>query len=58
MTAAVKLTQEEFEALLFEVYKRGYYEGQRHYPVEWSEDTLKRIFDSLMHELKLKTIQP
>ena len=55
----IKLTSEEFEALLFEVYKRGLqkglYEGldkaRTFYPKELAYD----YFNELMLELKIKT---
>ncbi len=57
----VRLTAEEFEALLFEVYQRGFYMGVHRKannidtPSPY-EHALKEKFNALMYELKLKTV--
>jgi hypothetical protein len=53
------LTTEEFEALLFEVYKKGYTRGARYgYWVDSKvpEEKVRVDFNELMYEFKLKTI--
>lgn len=55
----IKLTTEEFEALLFEVYKRGLergiYDGLHKQRTFFPKGVAEKHFNELMVELKLKT---
>jgi len=57
---AIRLTSDEFEALLFEIYKRGFNMGVYRKsnnidsPAPY-ESALKEKFDLLMYEMGLKT---
>jgi len=55
----IRLTVEEFEILLFEVYKHGFRLGTHTHSNNMSADpyehTLKEKFDKLMYDLKLRT---
>ncbi len=50
-----KITAGELEDLMFLVFAKGYYAGHEIAPHHYTEDTLKREFDKVMYELKLKT---
>lgn len=49
----VHLLVDEFEALLFKMYKEGYVKGG-HSHSNWPDSILKQHFEELMYELNLK----
>jgi hypothetical protein len=55
----IELTSEEFEALLFEVYKRGLqkgiYDGLHQERTYYTDKLSQKYFNELMVHLKLKT---
>lgn len=59
MDKRIRLTVDEFEALLFEIYKNGFDVGAHtsYYNLGQSpyEHQLKKHFDDLMFKLKLRT---